>query len=135
MVILPLLLRPPDLVLADTTNDFSGTFVVISELSAPTLKRVPGVTGLNLFTAISILYTAIKIYCLTVFQRNNRFFIRCRTATYRSGFCITTFKFSDVSHCIYSLDIYTIHGFNGRFDLNFVSSWINYKSITVKLLS
>ena len=41
MVILPLWLRPPDLVLTETTNDFSGTFVVISDVDVSMRKRVP----------------------------------------------------------------------------------------------
>src|ERR1700749_3963379 len=97
MVILPLWLRPPDFLLAATTNDFSGTLVVISAVLVSMRKRVPGVTGLNLFTAISVLYSAIKIYYFTIFQRYDSFLYRCSTGGYDTSFSVTAFQLPYVS--------------------------------------
>ena len=49
--------------------DFSGLVAVISEKLAPTLKRVPGVTGLNFLKPIVINYSILIKY-----SRNNLLF-------------------------------------------------------------
>jgi hypothetical protein len=55
MVILPVLLRPPEDFLPNT-RDFSGTRAVISSKVPIILCLCPGVVGLNLRTAFSFKY-------------------------------------------------------------------------------
>jgi hypothetical protein len=50
-VILPVLFLPHEL-FNDFTRDFSGPFLVISLKSYPIMKRLEGVRGLYVFTAI-----------------------------------------------------------------------------------
>jgi hypothetical protein len=50
---------PPDFFIA-TSNDFSGSSVVISEKVGATLNLCPGVTGLSFLTAICQLFLNVE---------------------------------------------------------------------------
>src|SRR5688500_8046629 len=84
MVILPVLLRPPEEQFVFTIRLFSGLSVVISSNPEVILYLNVGVSGLYFFNAIVILfyrlYTSVKIDCFALFQSNDSFFVAVNPA-------------------------------------------------------
>ena len=80
MVILPVPLRPPVLLIG-ASKLFSGLLPVDNSLNElPTLKRVPGVIGLNFLTGIFINLSRSVLYFLldisqTKYLRRNQLFL------------------------------------------------------------
>src|SRR5258706_10228487 len=140
MVIRPWLLRPP-VFFKVVTKDFSGLDSVMSSNPGESLWRVPGVTGLSFFNAMTgiyrvnriigtiILNVTIKINYFALGQRNDGFLVIRFPAGQYAGLCVTRFVLAHHSDGIDAPHIHTVLFFDGLLDLHFVGPCVDNKSI------
>src|SRR5687768_2041053 len=125
MVILPLLLRPPEDVLVFTMRLFSGLSAVISAKSDVSLYLNVGVSGRYFLNAILnflyLLNTSVKINNLSLFQGYDRLFIAVNAANSHTTSCIAGLYFTHILLCVYRVNFHVVHFLYSRFDLELIS--------------
>src|SRR5258706_12245704 len=124
MVIRPWLLRPP-VFFKVVTKDFSGLDSVMSSNPGESLWRVPGVTGLSFFNAMTgiyrvnriigtiILNVTIKINYFSLGQRNDGFLVIRFLAGQYAGLFLKFFVLSHNSHGIVVRHVHSAFFFTG----------------------